>query len=49
MRLYEAATLFRLADLSPADESAELIRRATGWLQSQQVKDPVSMVRMILP
>jgi len=35
MPLYEAATLFRLGDLLPADESADLVRQATDWLTSQ--------------
>ena len=49
MPLYEAATQSRLAELLPADESFGLTRRASAWFESQQVKDPAAMVRMILP
>ncbi len=49
MPLYEAATLFRLGDLLSSDDGADLIHQATHWLESQQVRDPISMVRMILP
>jgi hypothetical protein len=49
MPLYEAATLFRLGDLRATDDGADLVREAIDKLLSRQVRDPISLVRMILP
>ena len=49
MPLCEAAIQFRLAKLLPAGQGDALIRRASGWFESQQVKDPAAMARMIVP
>ena len=49
MPLHAAATELRLAELVPADEADGLVRRASDWFASQQVKDPVAMARMIVP
>lgn len=49
MPLYEAATRFRLSELSSGEEAAGLVRSAIDWCQSQQVKNPEALMRMALP
>ncbi len=49
MPQHEAATQFRLGALLPGDQGKALVRRAIEWFDSQQVKNPSALIRMILP
>jgi len=49
MPLYRAATGFRLAELLEGVEGRDLTHGAIGWLESQTVRNPDAMIRMVLP
>ncbi len=49
MLLHEAATLARLGELLGGDEGHGLEGRSTDWMESQRIRNPAAMVRMILP
>jgi serine/threonine protein kinase len=49
MTLHEVVTQFRLGELLQTEDGDSLARRAVGWLESRQIRNPSSMIRMILP
>src|SRR5262245_4290480 len=49
MPLQEAATRFRLGEMLPPEEGRDLTRTAIDWLESQSIRNPEAMIRMVLP
>ena len=49
MPLHEAATRFRLGELLPGDDGKASVSQAIQWFESQQVKNPDALIRMVLP
>ena len=49
MKMYLAATRFRIGALQKDERGRDLYRQAEQWMAAQNIKNPASMIRVLSP